>query len=70
VRHFSQDFLEYAKQHIDLTVVTLGATSEMMKAMTYTELTGKEPRFFENTDLVDRNKLESLTTWRGGYEIF
>ncbi len=70
VRYFSQDFLEYAKQYIDLTVVTLGATSETMKSMTYTELTGKEPRFHENTDIVDKNKLESLTTWRGGYEIF
>jgi hypothetical protein len=67
---FARDFLEYAKQHIDLTAVTLGATSDTMKSMTYTELTGKEPRFHENTDIVDKNKLESLTTWPGGYEIF
>lgn len=70
VSRFSEDFLEYAKQYIDLTTVTLGATSETLKAVTYTELTGKEPQFRENTDIVDRKKLVSLTTWPGGYEIF
>jgi hypothetical protein len=41
-----------------------------MEAVTYKELTGAEPVFRENTDIIDRRKLESLATWGAGYQIF
>jgi len=68
-RGFSREFINYAKQHIDLVTVTLDGGSETMNSITYSDLTGKEPRFRENVDIVDRIKLKSLATWRG-YSIF
>lgn len=69
-KDFSREFINYAKQHIELVTVTLDGGSETMNSMTYKELTGKEPRFRENIDIVDRVKLENLATWGGGYSIF
>lgn len=68
-RGFSREFINYAKQHIDLVTVTLDGSSETMKSITYSALTGKEPSFRENIDIVDRVKLENLATWEG-YSIF
>ena len=68
-RNFKCDFINYAKQYIDLTTVTLEGGSETMNAITYKELTGKEPQYRENTSIVDRVKLENLATWHG-YSIF
>lgn len=68
-KNFNKEFIDYAKQYIDLVTVTVDAKSETMESITYKELTGKDPVFRENTDLVDRVKLESLATWHG-YTIF
>jgi hypothetical protein len=68
-RSFSREFIDYAKQHIDLVTVTLDGGSETMNSITYRNLTGKEPSFRENIDIVERVKLESLATWKG-YSIF
>jgi hypothetical protein len=68
-RNFCREFIDCAKQYIDLYTVTLDAGSETMKSITYSDLTGKEPSFRENIDIVDRVKLESLATWKG-YSIF
>ena len=68
-RGFCQGFIDYAKEHIDLVTVTLDGTSESMNYITYKDLTGKEPIFRENIDIVDRDKLASLARW-SGYSIF
>ena len=68
-RDFSREFINYAKHHIDLVTVTLDGGSETLNSITYKDLTGKEPSFRENIDIVDRIKLESLATWHG-YSIF
>ena len=68
-KDFNREFINYAKQHIDLVTVTLDGGSETMNSITYRDLTGKEPSFRENIDIVDRVKLESLATWKG-YSIF
>ncbi|MCG2722462.1 MAG: hypothetical protein L6290_10685 [Thermodesulfovibrionales bacterium] len=68
-RNFSYEFINYAKQYIDMVTVTLDGSSETMKSITYRELTGKEPRFRENVEIIDRAKLESLAEWHG-YSIF
>ena len=58
------------KQYIELVTVTLDGSSETMNSISYKELTGKDPIFRENIDIVDRVKLESLAAWRVGYSIF
>ncbi len=68
-RGFSREFINYAKQYVDLVTVTLDGGSETMNSITYKNLTGKEPSFRENVEIVDRVKLESLATWHG-YSIF
>lgn len=57
---YCREFLNYAKQYIDLVTVTLDGVSETMDFITYKELTGKDPVFRENTEIVDMAKLESL----------
>jgi len=66
---FVADFLDYAKQHIDLVTVTLDGGSNTIDSITYEKLTGAKPVFRENVTIVDRAKLESLAKW-GGYQIF
>jgi hypothetical protein len=68
-KDFSRDFINYAAQNIDLVTVVLDGSSKTMKSITYRDLTGKEPRFRENVDIVDIDKLKSLATWKG-YSIF
>ena len=68
-KDFCREFIDYAKKYIDLVTVTLDGGSETIEPITYKELTGKEPKFRENYDLVERSKLESLATWQG-YTIF
>lgn len=69
VVNFSSDFIEYAKQHIDLVTVTLNSKSNMMNYINYKDLTGSDISFRENTDILDMAKLKSLDTW-DDYTIF
>lgn len=68
-KEFNREFIAYAAQYLDLVTVTVDGDSKTMKSMTYRELTGKEPRFRENTDIVDMDKLEILAAFEG-YSIF
>ena len=68
-KDYLQDFFSYAKQYIEMVTVTLDGTSEALNFVTYEGLTGKQPHFRENLEIVDRVKLESLATWHG-YSIF
>lgn len=65
----NKNIIGYAKQHIDLVTVTVDASSGLMDHITYKDLTGKEPHFRENVEIVDTVKLENLATWPG-YSIF
>jgi hypothetical protein len=64
-KDFCLEFLNYAREKIDLVTVTLDGSSTTMKAMTYKELTSKVPHFRENTEIVDMVKLEDLAAWEG-----
>ena len=68
-KEFNRDFIDYAKQYVELVTVTLNSGSDTMPHIKYKELTGKEPSFRENVDIVDRVKLQNLATWKG-YSIF
>lgn len=58
----NKEIIDYAKQNIDLVTVTVDAGSRLMKHITYKDLTGKEARFRENTEIVERGKLENLAS--------
>lgn len=66
---FMKDMIDYAKQYIDLITVTLDAGSETMQAITYTELTGRQPRYRENVEIVHEAALNSLRISPEGYVI-
>jgi len=63
------DFLGFAKRDIDLITVTLDGRSSTLPSITYAELTGSQPTFRENVELVSMAKLESLAKWPL-YQIF
>jgi len=69
-KDFCAEFINYAKPSIELVTVTLDSVSETMDYVTYKALTGKEPRFRENIEILDRDKLENLDNSNRNYEIF
>lgn len=68
-KNFCREFIEYARKSLELVTVTLGTRSETMDFISYKDLTGKEPHFRENIDIVAMPKLNSLAAWKG-YSIF
>lgn len=66
---YQKDFLEIAKEFIEITTITLDGTSDFIDAVAYREFTGREPLFRENTELVDERYLKALATWPG-YVIY
>jgi hypothetical protein len=69
VRYFAKELIEYAKPMINLATVTLSAGCETMPAITYEELTGRQPRFRENTELLEPAKLHSISLCPEQYVI-
>lgn len=63
--NYQKDFLEIAKEFIDITTITLDGTSDFINAVTYKEHTGREPLYRENTELVDDKYLKVLSTFPG-----
>ncbi len=68
-KDFARNFIEYAKKYIELTTITLDGKSETMDSVTYQDLTGTQTSFRENTEIVEKIKLDSLAAWPG-YTIF
>lgn len=65
---WNKDFLEIVSQHIDITTVTLNGGSPLLKSITYKKLTGNTPVFRENIEIVDKEDLQTLSSWPG-YKI-
>jgi hypothetical protein len=58
---YNLDYFNVAKEHIDLFTVTTGdSTSKVLKSIDYEELTGVKPQFRENTELVDKEYLDTI----------
>lgn len=66
---YNKEFFEIAKEFIDITTITLDGTSDFINAVTYKEHAGVEPKYRENTELVDDRYLKVLATWPG-YNIY
>lgn len=69
MRGYNEDFFRSALEHIDIISVTVNGEAEHLPSIAYKELTGSEPVFRENDELVDRRLLELLAQWPG-YRIF
>lgn len=67
--NYQKDFFEVAKEHIDITTITLDGTSEYINAVTYKEYTGRDPVHRENTELLSEKYMKVLATWPG-YSIY
>jgi len=65
IKDFFREYIDYAKQYIELVTVTLDGVSDTMDYITYEGLTGKKPAYRENYEIVDRDKLERLASWPG-----
>lgn len=68
-KDFNREFIDYAKNYIELVTVTVDGGSDTLNSITYKELTGKDPVFRENTEIVSMERLRSLDTWYD-YSIF
>lgn len=68
-KDFNKEFIQYAKQYIDLVTVTVDSESKAMDFIKYKDLTGIDPVFRENIEIVNMDKLKSLETWHD-YTIF
>jgi hypothetical protein len=62
-------FLEQAKEYIDITTITVDAGSNTLDSLTYKKITGLEPRYHENTELVSAENLKRFSHWPG-YTIY
>lgn len=67
--NYQKDFFEIANEYIDITTITLDATSEYVNAVTYKEYTGRDPVYRENTELLSERYMKVLASWPG-YSIY
>lgn len=59
---YNVDFFKVAQERIDLTTITSnGSTSRTLNYVDYSDYTGAEPVFRENTELVRKEYLDALT---------
>jgi len=68
-KNYQKDFLEIAKEFIDITTITLDGKSDFINSVTYEEHTGRKPIYRKNTELFDDKYPKVLYTWPG-YTIY
>lgn len=60
---YEKEFFSLAQRHLSITTVTLDSESEVLPFITYKELTGRDPLYRENTDLINSEYLNILKQW-------
>jgi hypothetical protein len=65
IENYNEDFFFIARQFIEIVTVTLEGKSNILPSITYNELTGKNPEYRENDQLVEKNTLKILSTFPG-----
>ena len=58
---YEKKFLNIASKYVDFTTITLEGKGNVLPAKTYNEFTGKEPKFKENFDLMNKSVLDVLS---------
>lgn len=66
---YQKDFFEIAQEFIEIETVTIEGGSDKLKSISYKNLTGLDPVFKENTEILTQAYLEVLDTWPG-FTIF
>jgi len=69
VENYNEDFFLIARKFIEIITVTIEGKSNILPSITYNELTGKQPKYRENNELVETNTLKILSTFPG-YKIY
>jgi hypothetical protein len=63
VDDYEKEFFSLAQRHLSITTVTLESESKVLPFITYKELTGRDPLYRENTDLISSEYLNILKLW-------
>lgn len=66
---YNRKFFEIAMEYIDITTITLDGGREYINSLTYKEFSGLEPRYRENTELMQDIYLQAMAAWPG-YKVF
>jgi len=62
---YNSDYFEIAREFIDIVTVTNEAQSKILDSITYKDLTGQEPFFKENIELLRAQTIKVLSSWPG-----
>jgi hypothetical protein len=65
----AKDFLDIVKEQAEIYTISLDGQSRNAKQISYTEYTGKAPRFKENHEFMDDRHLKMISLW-AGYDIY
>ena len=66
---YLETYFKIAQNYTKLITVTLDQKGGVLPSISYTNLTGKVPRYRENYELISRRNLVTLSSWEG-YNIF
>jgi len=63
IKDYNQDFFSIALNFIEIITVTVDKKSYKLKSVTYKELTGENPIYKENHEIISTNYLKILSSW-------
>lgn len=66
--NYEAEFIHIASKYIKIKTVTIDGVSNKIDSITYKELTGEEPIYKENDQILTPECLNTLATWKG-YKI-
>ncbi|MFC1535274.1 hypothetical protein ACFL7M_18145 [Thermodesulfobacteriota bacterium] len=68
---YQKEFIQTAREYADIITVTLDGKSKHLKYITYKDLTGIDPVYRENNQLVRSNKyLNALSNYANAYKVY
>ncbi|MCB1323578.1 MAG: hypothetical protein KDK35_00015 [Leptospiraceae bacterium] len=60
---YNKEFFDAARQYIHIVTVTREGRAPILDSITYRQLTGAEPEFKENDELLEPAMIEAIATW-------
>ena len=63
ITDYNKDFFSLANDFIEIITVTIDKKSDKLKSITYKELTGYNPNYKENFEIISEKYLKILSTW-------
>jgi hypothetical protein len=68
-RFHENEFFKIASEFISLTTVTISGGSEVLDSITYKDLTGRDPEYKENIELLSSKAIETIAS-RKDYKVY